>query len=120
MDDNFDFAKVANDIGANLRQAYYTGKYAAEVVVDWCSKNPEKVAIIAGGTIAIIKLARTLSVNKRVAAENFRIAHTYYSPSTGFHWDLKRAATNADRIQILNLKGKGYAEDAILKMLNLI
>lgn len=97
-------------------QAQRAGANVARVA----SENRE--LLIAGIPIAIagIQLGRSQLVSRRLKNERNRIDRTYYDPSTGFHWDLKRKATNADRAKIAKLKAEGVPTYDILMKLNLL
>ena len=88
--------------------------------VNWAINNPEKVVAGIGIGIGILQASRSLIVSHRVHTERKRIDHTYYDPSTGFHWKLRRAATNADRAEIINRKQAGEDIVKILTDLKLI
>ena len=87
----------------------------------FASENKE--LLIAGVPIAIagIKLGQSQLVNRRIKNERKRIDTTFYDPSTGFHWDLKRKATNKDRAMISKLKAEGeLSMYDILRKLDLV
>jgi len=95
-------------------------KKAAGDAFRWGIENPEKVVAIIGVTAALMKSTQSLVVNHRMKVERNRIDHTYYDPSTGFHWDLVRKASNNDRMRIIELKREGLETYDILKSLKLI
>lgn len=89
---------------------------AASRGAQWAINNPEKVVAGIGLGIGVLQASRSLVVSHRVKMERKRIDHTYYDPSTGFHWDLRRAATNKDRAEILARKKAG--EDIVQILLD--
>ena len=106
-DSNFDelkdeFTGKVSDV------ANATVELAAEVG-NWVLNNPEK--IIAGITlgVAVANATKSLVVSHRKNRERAMIDRTYYDPSTGMHWELRRKATNADRIAIMNGKANGQS-----------
>lgn len=89
--------------------------------VDWACENPEAAAAIVVPTVmATIKSSQSLIVSHRQKAERKRIDYTYYDPSTGFHWDLRRKPTNNDRMVIQSRKAQGQETYNILRDLRLI
>lgn len=76
-------------------EAAHVGSKAVRFAVD----NKEMLIASIPVVIAVVKPGQTVLVNRRVKNERKRIDHTYYDPSTGFHWDLKRKATNKDRAE---------------------
>jgi len=95
-------------------------KKAAGDAFRWGIENPEKVIAIVGVTATLLKSSQSLIVNHRMRVERNRIDHTYYDPSTGFHWELVRKASNNDRMRIIELKKQGLDTYEILKQLKLI
>lgn len=116
--------KTFDDLKANVQEKVSKAcKATANAVhqgIEWGVNNPEKVIAVAGIAVAAMKASQSLVVSHRVKAERQRIDHTYYDPSTGFHWELRRAATNADRAKILERKANGEQIVDILKDLKLI
>ncbi len=112
--------KNENDILTTLKKKV---ENLSEAAVDtasrgaqWAINNPEKVVAGIGLGIGVLQASRSLVVSHRVKMERKRIDHTYYDPSTGFHWDLRRAATNKDRAEILARKKAG--EDIVQILLD--
>lgn len=97
-------------------------KKTAKKTVDFCKDH--WLGILIGTSIALSVVeqsAKTVKALKPSAneKERERIDHTYYDPSTGMHWDLRRKATNEDRKQIEERKGTDDMSD-ILSDLKLI
>lgn len=88
--------------------------------VEFANRNREVLVIAVPVVIAGIKSGQSLMVNHRINSERKRIDHTYYDPSTGMHWELKRKASNADRAEILRRKKAGQDVYDILRQMNLI
>lgn len=89
--------------------------------LDWVIDNPETAAaIIVPTTVAAFKSGQSLIVSHRNKTERRRIDYTYYDPSTGFHWDLRRKPTNNDRMVIQSRKAQGQDTYKILNDLHLI
>lgn len=93
---------------------------AANDAVEWAIDNKELVIAMIPVAIAAIKTGQSLAVNHRVKMERKRIDHTYYDPSTGMHWDLKRVATNNDRVVIMKRRKNGDEIYDILRDMKLI
>lgn len=104
------FARKAKD------EAVLTGRKAAA----WANRNKEMLIIAAPVAIAALRSGQSLVVNRRVKSERSRIDHTYYDPSTGFHWDLRRKVTNKERAEILKRKENGQDIYTILSQMKLI
>jgi hypothetical protein len=83
-------------------------------------RNKELIVVCVPVAIAAIKSGQSLIVNRRVAKERDRIEHTFYDPRTGFHWELKRKPSNADRAEIIRRREGGQDMYRILKEMNLI
>lgn len=72
-------------------------------VTKWAKENPMLV-----GTLVISVVGIGLSACKKAiecelsptTRERRHIERTYYDPRTGLHWDLKRKASNEDRVAI--------------------
>lgn len=86
----------------------------------WIQENPDKaITYLTIASIAVGIGVKVIGIIKPSAAElhEKRMDKTYYDPSTGMHWDLKRNLTNSDRIEILDRKRDGeYTEDILTDM----
>lgn len=120
MEEKFDFENVKNDIREKANAMFESVQTKASQAVQWGIDNPEKIIAFIGATAALMKASQSLMVNHRLRSERARIDHTYYDPSTGFHWDLCRKATNNDRIQIMSRRTNGEDIYNILRDLKLI
>lgn len=118
--EKIEFEEIKSDVQDKLEHAWETSKNAVNGAVRWGIENPEKVVAIIGVTAALLKSSQSLVVNHRMKVERNRIDHTYYDPSTGFHWELIRKATNNDRMRITELKKQGLDTYEILHQLKLI
>ena len=95
-------------------------KDAGISAINWGLNNPEKVmAGFALGT-GLLNATKHLHVTHRNNVEQRRRDHTYYDPSTGFHWELKRKPTNNDRAIIQSRRRCGEDTHEILRSLRLI
>lgn len=102
------------------RKAASEAKRFGSEAVEFANRNREVLVIAVPVVIAGIKSGQSLIVNRRINSERKRIDHTYYDPSTGMHWELKRKASNADRAEILRRKRAGQDVYDILRQMNLI
>lgn len=112
--------KAVNDAKEFGKRAAVQAKDAACRVGYFVKENKEMVAMGIPLAIATVKAGQSLVVNRRIKGERSRIDHTYYDPSTGFHWDLRRKATNADRAEILRRRKAGQETYDILRQMGLI
>lgn len=118
MEEKFKTVKgKAKDFG---RKAIGEAKRFGTEAVEFANRNREVLVIAVPVVIAGIKSGQSLMVNHRINSERKRIDHTYYDPSTGMHWELKRKASNADRAEILRRKRAGQDVYDILRQMNLI
>jgi hypothetical protein len=74
------------------------------------------VGLAIGGAI-LAAIGGIIKIVKPSAAElhEKRMAKTWYDPSTGFHWELKRDLTNHDRIEIMERRRAGEKVEDILR-----
>lgn len=75
----------------------------------WIYDNPQATVSIITTAGMLLRASRSLVVSHRTYSERKRIDHTYYDPSTGYHWDLKRKLTNND-FQVLSKRKKNGDE----------
>ncbi len=120
MEKKFDINESIADVKEKAKNVVNEVSEKTAEAIQWGIDNPETVIAIIGATAALVKASQSLVVNHRVRVERNRIDHTYYDPSTGFHWDLCRKATNTDRMQIQARKAKGEDMYHILRDLRLI
>ena len=102
------------------RKAKEEAKRLGDQAAAFVRRNKELIIVSVPVAVAAIKSGQSLIVNRRVRNERSRIEHTYYDPRTGFHWELKRKPSNADRAEILKRREKGQDMYQILKEMNLI
>lgn len=118
MNEKLDTAlKPAKEWG---RKAKEEAKRLGNQAAAFARRNKELIVVSVPIAVAAIKSGQSLMVNRRLNKERSRIDHTYYDPRTGFHWELKRKPSNADRAEILRRKEKGQDMYQILKEMNLI
>ena len=91
-------------------------KKTASDVWGWCKENREELAFMVP-----VFLAAATGVQKlrggRQESERTRIDTTYYDPSTGAHWRLKRTLTNSERAELMQRRRQGeYTEDILEDM----
>lgn len=112
--------QAAKDAKEFAGKAWGQAKGAASKAGYFVKENKEMVAMGIPLAIATVKAGQSLVVNRRVKGERNRIDHTYYDPSTGFHWELRRKPSNADRAEILRRRKAGQETYDILKQMGLI
>ena len=125
MNDNIvtydEFMKGLNE-ETKLEKFKRKAKAGAKKTADFCKEH--WFGILVGTSLALGLVeqgAKTYKACKpnQTDKERDRIDHTYYDPSTGMHWDLRRKATNEDRKKIEERKGTDSMSD-ILSDLKLI
>lgn len=116
MDKNELKSKAAGYFGKTVEQA----KRLGSEITEFASENKELVIACIPLAIAGLRMGKTHAVTARQKRERERISRTYYDPQTGFHWDLKRKASNHDRREISRLKATGMSTYDILEKLRLI
>lgn len=67
--------------------------------------------VVIGGARSLYKALKPTVYEQ----ERKRIDHTYYDPSTGLHWELKRKLTNNERAELDRRRRNGEAVIDILK-----
>ena len=118
MSDRFEEAKVkAKDFGTKV---WEEAKQVRANAIRFADENKELVIASVPVVIALVKTGQSRVVNKRMKDERKRIDHTYYDPSTGMHWELRRKATNHDRAEIIRRKANGQDTYTILRQMGLI
>ena len=117
---NEKIGNVKDRISEFGRKAKREALDAGSRALEFANRNRELIVIGAPVLIATIKSGQSLVVNRRLRNERSRIDHTYYDPSTGMHWELRRKATNADRAEILRRKKDGQDVYTILRQMKLI
>ena len=90
---------------------------------DWIRNNRETAVMYGSAAVAgigaICQLVKTLTPTAQEKHDK-RVDRQYYDPSTGIHWELRRKATNNDRIELVRRKRNGENTEDILKDLKLI
>lgn len=103
----------------------YNAKEAFRKTGEWAKEHKKEVSIITmiatatGIKIIGTKMYRTLNpTNAQI--ERDRIDHTYYDPSSGLHWDLKRRLTNLERSRVDEARRNGTPVYDILKAMKVL
>nr|DAF76581.1 MAG TPA: hypothetical protein [Caudoviricetes sp.] len=103
----------------------YNTKEAFRKIGEWAKEHKKEVSIIT--TIAAvtgIKIIGTKMYRKlnptNAQIERDRIDHTYYDPSSGLHWDLKRRLTNLERSRVDEARRNGTPVYDILKAMKVL
>lgn len=111
-----------NSIGERIK---YNAKEAFRKTGEWAKEHKKEVSIIT--TIAAvtgIKIIGTKMYRKlnptNAQIERDRIDHTYYDPSSGLHWDLKRRLTNLERSRVDEARRNGTPVYDILKAMKVL
>lgn len=92
-------------------------KQSLQKAWNWSMDHKEDLmwagAAIAGVLAGVKKLTATTTQD----SERYRIEHTYYDPSTGAHWQLKRQLSNSERAELMARRRAGeYTEDILSDM----
>lgn len=89
-------------------------------LIEWIG-NHKKEALAALSILVVLakKVIKPAGVRHQ-QRERHRIDHTYYDPSTGIHWALKRKPTNTERAILAERKRAGEPAEVILDDLGLL
>ena len=83
----------------------------------WTMEHKEDLMWAGAAITGIIAGAKKLSTKTTQDSERYRIDHTYYDPSTGAHWQLRRQLTNGERAELMARRRAGeYTEDILSDM----
>ena len=96
-----------------------TAKAKAKEALTWAKDHKQECAeygALALGVIGLVKKARPTQYER----ERERIDHTYYDPSSGLHWALRRPMTNSERARLQQRKANGEDVYSILSSMRLI
>lgn len=83
----------------------------------WQFFKDNKEDVIAFGTMATAAIVgiKKITARPQQETERYRIDTTYYDPSTGCHWRLKRQLTNAERAELMYRRRNGEFTEDILE-----
>lgn len=87
---------------------------------NWVKANKEDLVIV--GTAAATIYVRIKKVNAATAREtNRRVTdYTYYDPSTGARWHLRRPLNNREQMELITRKRNGERAEQILSEMGLL
>lgn len=77
------------------------------------------IPLLLSATAGGIKVYKMLKGSAADRHED-RMSKTYYDPSTGLHWDLRRNMTNDERIELMQRKREGEFTEEILKDMRIL
>lgn len=90
-----------------------TKKFLSEAW-NWCKENKEELLVLVPLGLAAARGVKNLRATTTRDSERDRIDHTYYDPSTGAHWELKRKLSNDERAELMARRRNGeYVEDIL-------
>lgn len=95
-------------------------KVAGRKTVDFCARNSKEIVTLIPIALAVGKRVIKAVRPTQYERERKRIDHTYYDPRTGEHWELRRKATNKERLTLEERRAKGELTGKILKDMGLI
>lgn len=115
------FRNAKEKVSKGIRNATTVVSNGAKSLFCWAVENPvEAATVFVPLGVAGFKTTQSMVVSHRQTVERNRIARTAYDPHTGMHWDLKRSATNNDRIAITKLTNEGIPMHEALQRRGLI
>lgn len=83
----------------------------------FCKENREELVILVPLGLAAATGIKNLRSSTTRESERQRIDTTYYDPSTGAHWQLKRQLSNRERSELMARRRNGeYTEDILWDM----
>lgn len=99
-----------------VQNGWEVTKKAASNVWGWCKENREELAFMVPVFLAAATGIQKLRKPKQ-EDERERINTTYYDPSTGAHWRLRRELNNRERAELMARRRAGeYVEDILEDM----
>lgn len=104
--DKFLIALIENGFDASIDIVDDIKKHVNSIG-NFIVNNPEATMSLLSIVIMLLRASQSLVVSHRTYSERNRIDHTYYDPSTGHHWQLRRKLTNLDRQAITSRKRQG-------------
>ena len=99
-----------------LQNGWEKTKKGASSTWQWMKENKEDLAFLVPICLAAATGLKKLKGTTR-DDERYRIDHTYYDPSTGAHWKLRRELSNNERAELMARRRAGeYTEDILEDM----
>lgn len=95
-------------------------KAAVKAASDWCRKHRGEAIMLASILFTLLKRTMKTAAIRNAEKERNRIDTTYYDPSTGLHWQLRRKPTNRERMIFSERKRQGEPAEVILTDLGLL
>lgn len=93
-----------------------TKKFLADAWT-FCKDNKEDLIVLVPLGLAAARGVTRLRSTTTQDSERERIDKTYYDPSTGAHWQLKRQLNNDERAELMRRRRRGeYTEDILEDM----
>lgn len=93
-----------------------TKKFLADAWT-FCKDNKEDLIVLVPLGLAAARGVTHLRSTTAQDSERERIDKTYYDPSTGAHWQLKRQLNNDERAELMRRRRRGeYTEDILEDM----
>lgn len=103
-----------------LTDAMAKAKELFSKLLDWISDHKLEALAFATFIGGLIKKSVKSSAVRHAEKERKRVDETYYDPSTGIHWQLRRKPTNREREIFAARKRNGEPAEVILSELGLL
>ena len=82
---------------------------------NFCKENKEELIVLVPLGLAAAKGVKNLTTpSTDRGSERYRSDHTYYDPSTGAHWQLRRPLSNDERAELMARRRRGEFTEDIL------
>lgn len=81
----------------------------------FCKENKEELVVLVPLGLAAATGIKNLKSSTTKDSERQRIDHTYYDPTTGAHWQLRRPLTNSERAELMARRRAGEFTEDILE-----
>lgn len=102
------------------KKCWETVKNAARAFGEWCKDHRAEAIALFSVLFTLLKKTMKTAAIRNAEKERERIDTTYYDPSTGLHWQLRRKPTNRERAIFAERKRQGEPAELILDDLGLL
>lgn len=92
----------------------FKAKETAKKAATWAVDHKDEVTALVITAVTVCAGIKKVAGKTAIEVERERISHTYYDPSTGLHWQLRRPMTNRERIELSQRKRDGELIEDIL------
>lgn len=110
------FATFKANFGPKCKEVWGVAKKGIHEAMTFVRENKEELTFVGGVIVGGAALVKKIKPSAK-EEDRYRTMHTYYDPTTGCHWRLRRELSNYERMELMRRRRNGeHSEDILSSM----